>query len=65
MHNQTSPLFTLFVGIDWADNHHDICIIDQNGHVRQEQIEHSAEAIEQWVSRTLEQAGSQAGFQCL
>ena len=27
--------------------------------MRQEQIEHSAEAIEQWVSRTLQQAGGQ------
>lgn len=59
MINQTSSPFALFVGIDWADKHHDICIIDQHGHVRQEQIEHSAEAIEQWVSRTLEQAGGQ------
>jgi hypothetical protein len=47
----------LFIGIDWADAKHDVFTIDREGNGVYEQIEHSAESIDQWVARKLEQAG--------
>lgn len=57
--DKESPDFALFVGIDWSDSHHDICIIDRQGNVQHEQIEHSAETIDEWVSRTLVKSGGE------
>lgn len=54
--NQSTPAFSLFIGIDWADDKHDICTIDTNGNVEHETIEHSAEAIDLWVNQTLAKA---------
>lgn len=47
---------SLFIGIDWADKKHDVYVIDQQGNGCHQQIEHSAEAIDQWVAEKLEQA---------
>jgi transposase len=48
-----------FIGIDWADQKHDIYTIDDQGHGVWEQIEHSPEAIESWLAKTLRQAEGQ------
>jgi len=47
----------LFIGIDWADQKHDIYTIDRQGGGSWEQIEHSAEAIDTWLAKKLHQAG--------
>jgi transposase len=49
----------LFVGIDWADQKHDIYTIDDQGHGVWQQIEHSPEAIELWLAETLRRASGQ------
>ena len=48
--------FAFFVGIDWADQKHDVCVIDPHGKAYHEVIEHSAQAIDAWVSQILEKA---------
>jgi transposase len=54
--NPNTPSFTLFVGIDWADGKHDVCILDQHGDAEHQVIKHSPEAIEQWFHQTLARA---------
>ena len=46
----------LFIGMDWADQKHDIYIIDRHG---KGQLEHSAENIDAWVGEMLKLAGGQ------
>jgi len=46
----------LFIGIDWADTKHDVYVINQEGNGTHQEIEHSAEAIDQWVTEKLQQA---------
>ncbi len=42
--------FTAFVGIDWADKKHDICLQDGHGGRREfARIEHKVDAIDQWA----------------
>lgn len=42
--------FAAFVGLDWADKKHDICVqIGKNGERTFEVISHSPEAIDQWL----------------
>ena len=54
---QSAPQeYACFVGIDWADQKHDVCVVDSNGKSSHEVIEHSAEAIDAWVSQILEKA---------
>lgn len=48
--------FAFFVGIDWADQKHDVCVVDPKGKPSHEIIEHSGEAIDSWVSQILEKA---------
>ena len=38
------------VGIDWADQEHVVCIIDQNGRSQIETLKQSPEAIDAWVA---------------
>ena len=47
---------TLFIGIDWADSKHDVYVIDQKGIGTYQQIEHSVDAIDEWVAEKLKQA---------
>jgi len=49
----------LIIGIDWADQKHDIYTIDRQGGGTLEQIEHSPEAIDAWLSEKLLLAGGQ------
>jgi transposase len=47
----------LFIGIDWADQKHDIHVIDCNDKGFHQEIKHSAEDIDAWVGEMLELAG--------
>ena len=47
----------LFIGIDWADQKHDIHVIDRNDKGFHQEIKHSAENIDAWVGEMLELAG--------
>ena len=40
-----------YVGIDWADQHHDVAIIDEHGkHVAKKRVAHSAEGMEELLA---------------
>ena len=54
--SQQTETFAAFVGIDWADKEHAICVLDGDQNTF-EQIEHSAEAIDAWAARMHEQFG--------
>jgi len=47
----------LFIGIDWADQKHDIYAIDRNGKGFHRELKHSAENIDAWVGEMLKLAG--------
>ena len=49
----------LFIGIDWADQKHDVYIIDRHGKESHRQIKHSAETIDAGVGEMLKLAGGQ------
>ena len=49
----------LFIGVDWADQKHDVYIIDRHGKGSHRQIKHSAESIDAWVGEMLKLAGGQ------
>ena len=43
--------FTFYVGVDWATEHHQVCILDCDGRVvRQQRIEHSGKAIRDFMA---------------
>lgn len=46
---------TLFVGIDWADEEHALCIITPDGITKQLTLKQDADAIQQWVSEIQQQ----------
>ena len=50
MNTQSNDCFTAFVGIDWADTKHDICVQAAGSVERQfDCIQHKVDHIEQWV----------------
>jgi transposase len=49
----------LFIGIDWADQKHDIYVIDRNGKGFHQELVHSAENIDTWVAEMLKLADGQ------
>jgi len=50
MKPQSTPSFTVFVGIDWADKKHDFCIQAAGSDQRVfGTLNHSPEAIMQWA----------------
>ncbi len=49
----------LFIGIDWADQKHDIYVIDRQGKGFHQELKHSAENIDAWVGEMLKLAGGQ------
>ncbi len=49
----------LFIGIDWADQKHDIYVIDRQGKGLHQELKHSAETIDAWVGEMLKLAGGQ------
>jgi len=46
---------TLFVGIDWADKEHALCIIDPEGACTHDTLTHDPEAISEWVANLKQQ----------
>lgn len=54
MNEQPQP--GLFIGIDWADQKHDIYVIDRHGKGFHQELKHSPEAIETWVAEMLKLA---------
>lgn len=50
---ETPTAFAAFVGIDWADRKHAVCVL-ANDRVQAQEIAHSPEAIESWVTQLLE-----------
>jgi transposase len=55
--NQQPEQPGLFIGIDWADQKHDIYVIDRAGKGFHKEIKHSAENIDAWVGEMLKLAG--------
>ena len=50
MHTLTDKPFTAYVGIDWADSKHDICVQATGGQQREfDCISHQVDQIEQWA----------------
>jgi transposase len=50
MNNSIDDRFAAFVGIDWADAKHDICLLSADANVPESAvITHSPEAIEEWA----------------
>ena len=50
MNEQESVVYSVYVGIDWADKKHDVCICPRNSDTREfDVIRHCAEAIDTWV----------------
>jgi len=49
----------LFIGMDWADQKHDIHVIDREGKGCHQQLDHSAESIDAWVGEMLKLADGQ------
>jgi transposase len=47
----------LFIGIDWADQEHEACVLDGQGTGTRETIQQSPEAIDAWVAEKLQQSG--------
>ncbi len=50
---------SLFIGIDWADQKHDIYVIDRNGKEFHRELVHSPENIDTWVGEMLKLANGQ------
>ncbi len=57
--NQRTAEPGLFIGMDWADQKHDIYIIDRHGKGSNQLLEHSVENIDAWVGEMLRLAGGQ------
>lgn len=50
MNHLTDNLFTAYVGIDWADLKHDVCVQAADGHQREfDCIPHQVDQIEEWA----------------
>ena len=49
----------LLIGIDWADEKHDCYVIDRHGKGLHQELTHSPESIDAWVSDMLKRAGGQ------
>ena len=50
------PVPNHFIGIDWADQEHDVYVVDRHGSRRAKTIKQSPEAIEEWISEELKAA---------
>jgi Transposase IS116/IS110/IS902 family len=54
---------SVFVGIDWADAKHDICLLlPDEGDARHVQIENTAEALHDWVLKLIEEFGGRGNI---
>jgi hypothetical protein len=56
--NSSTNTFTAFIGIDWADTKHDICLQASNNDKREfAVIPHQVDRIEQWAHAVHERFG--------
>ena len=56
--NEQVVAYSVYVGIDWADTKHDVCIQSKNSDERVfDVIRHRAEAIDTWVKDLHQQHG--------
>ena len=58
MNEQEADVYSVYVGIDWADKKHDVCIQPKTSDVREfDVIPHHAEAIDTWVKELHQRYG--------
>lgn len=57
MSKTMKPEISVFVGIDWADDHHDFYAISRDGERKTGQFAHDVDAIENWVQKMYQFAG--------
>ena len=58
--------FAAFVGIDWSDSKHDLCLVDlATAHREHLVINHTPEAIEEWAAKLRTRFASQKIAICL
>ena len=56
--NNEAIVYSVYVGIDWADKKHDVCIRPRESDTREfNVIRHSAEAIDAWLKDLHQQYG--------
>jgi transposase len=59
MKSPTNQSFTAFVGIDWADRKHDVCVQPANSETREfSVIPHKVEMINDWAQSLIQRYGS-------
>jgi transposase len=59
MNSQHNEAFTAYVGLDWADSKHDICLQASDSELREfDCIQHTTDHIEQWALALKERFGS-------
>jgi transposase len=59
MNSPANPFFTAFVGIDWADKKHDVCIQAANSKQREfAVIPHKVDLIDEWAQSLAQRFGS-------
>jgi hypothetical protein len=65
--NSTRPLeFAVFIGIDWADKKHDVCLQSAGSEKPEHQIlKHTPEAIDEWARRLHERFQGRPVAVCL
>ncbi len=55
--NQTIE-FAAFIGLDWADQKHDLCLCPaENRHYEKMQVDHTPEALAEWIKGLQERFG--------
>ncbi len=56
--NKQAVVYSVYVGIDWADSKHDVCICPRDSDTRElDIIRHRAEAIDTWVKELHQRYG--------
>lgn len=54
MSHSESTSTEIFIGIDWADQEHAVCLMTADGQLEHTTIKHSPEAITAWIDQLLE-----------
>jgi transposase len=59
-HTPPDPIFAAFIGLDWADQKHDLALLPADGSRPEfQQIDHTPEAIDEWACRLRERFAGQ------
>jgi transposase len=59
----TTQAFKYQAGIDWASDHYDVCVVDENGTaLGKKQVEHSGDGIREGIDWLLQMAGGDASL---